>query len=247
MKDLYTNKYYPSLKLSNVIDLYWIIENKTNKIIDIPIVADGTMCIIYDNDDLFFCGSLDKGIIRQSKPDDTVFGIRFKPTILPHLVDIKANNFINKLIPLNDISNSLFEILNFKQVNVEKKVHILNSIFENLFQNIKINQELLFFTQEIIQNKGDISITNALKQYNISQKQIERLFKIYIGYTPKKFSNIIRFFNIFKNLIKTDSSNLSLKANTFGYYDQAHFNKEFKRFSNYNPKDEIMSIFYNTK
>ena len=47
--------------------------------------------------------------------------------------------------------------------------------------------------------------------------------------------------------MKNGFNELSLKALGFGYYDQAHFNKEFKKFSNFTPTDEVMSFFYNIK
>ncbi|WP_324172811.1 hypothetical protein [Sulfurimonas sp.] len=40
MENLNTNKYYHSLKLSKIIDLYLIIENNTNQIINIHLVYD---------------------------------------------------------------------------------------------------------------------------------------------------------------------------------------------------------------
>ena len=32
-----------------------------------------------------------------------------------------------------------------------------------------------------------------------------------------------------------------------GYFDQAHFNREYKKLIGFNPNNETMSILYNTK
>jgi len=82
MKKLYINKYYPSLKLSHIIDIYWMLENNTDETIDIPIVPDGSMDIVYDNKNILLVGSLDEGLIIPLEPNRKIFGIRFKPSIL---------------------------------------------------------------------------------------------------------------------------------------------------------------------
>jgi hypothetical protein len=87
MQNLIYNKYYPSTDLKDVIDAYWIIENKSNIQIDIPVVPDGCMDIIYQNDQLILVGAMSEGIVVPIAPDDYSFGIRFKPAIFIHLLN----------------------------------------------------------------------------------------------------------------------------------------------------------------
>ena len=247
MKNLYTNKYYPSSKLSHIIEVYWVLENHTKETINIPIVPDGKMDIVYDNNDLLLVGSLNESIIIPLKSNSKTFGIRFKPSILSQLLNIKANDFTNKIVPLKDISKELFLLLNFNEKSETTKVNELNNIFDNYCKHIILNKDILKITNEIILKKGNILIKEISQTYDINPKQLERLFNNLVGFSPKKFTNIIRFFYAFKGLVKYGFNELSLKALDFGYYDQAHFNKEFKKFSNFTPRDEIMSFFYNTK
>jgi AraC-like DNA-binding protein len=62
----------------------------------------------------------------------------------------------------------------------------------------------------------------------ISARQLRRLFEYYVGDTPKTFSKIIRF----QQILRAKPSVQSLRQNKLffdaGYYDQAHFIKEFK-------------------
>lgn len=205
------------------------------------------MDIVYDNKDLLFVGSFNESIIIPLKANSETFGIRFMPSVLPQLLNIKANEFTNKIIPLEDISKELFLLLNFNEKVETTKVNKLNNILENYCEDIILNKNMLRIIDEIMSKEGNLSIKEISQTYDINSRQLERLFNNLLGFSPKKFTNIIRFFYAFKSLMKNGFNELSLKALGFGYYDQAHFNKEFKKFSNFTPTDEVMSFFYNIK
>ena len=175
------------------------------------------------------------------------FGIRFKPAILFFLLNQRCDKFTNKIIPLKDISILLHDKLNFEETDENIKVSKLNVIFEELFANIKLNQTILLCIEKIVALKGDVSIVDITKEFNINQKQLERKFTYHIGFTPKKFIRIIRFFNSHKNIIKNGIDSLCDTAYELGYFDQSHFNKDYKNFTQISPTDKTMSIFYNTK
>ena len=69
----------------------------------------------------------------------------------------------------------------------------------------------------------------------VSQRQLRRLFEFYIGDTAKTFAKVVRF----QNILRAKPSSQSLRQNKLffdvGYYDQAHFIKEFKNFYGVTP------------
>ena len=205
------------------------------------------MDIVYDKNELLLVGSLNESIIIPLEENSETFGIRFMPSILPQLLNIKANDFTNKIIPLEVVSKELFLLLNFYEKVETTKVDKLNNIFESYCEDIILNKNILRIIAEIMSKEGNVSIKDISQTYDINSRQLERMFNNLLGFSPKKFTNIIRFFFAFKSLMKNGFNELSLKALDFGYYDQAHFNKEFKKFSNFTPTDEVMSFFYNIK
>ena len=86
----------------------------------------------------------------------------------------------------------------------------------------------------ILNNYGVIDIEKDLDT-GISPRQLRRLFEYYIGDTAKTFSQVVRF----QNILKAKPSSQSLRQNKMfyenGYYDQAHFIKEFKNFYGVTP------------
>ncbi|MNV74997.1 DNA-binding transcriptional activator FeaR [compost metagenome] len=82
----------------------------------------------------------------------------------------------------------------------------------------------------IYTNRGLSPISELYKTLQISERQLERKFKENIGISPKYFSNIIRL-QFFLKLYRTTSvkKNLTEIAYESGYYDQAHFIREFRK------------------
>ncbi len=247
MQFLETQKYKPSLALHRLIDAYWSIKNISSKNILMPIVPDGCMDIIYNNTQLMLVGAMSESKSITIKVGDYSFGIRFRPSVLPQLLNIEAHTFINRVVPLAEVSPSLRNQLDSYGSDEAQKVILLDALFQSLCEKTTFNQTILDLIDYITLHQGVRTMHDLENYAKLSSRQIERLFKHFVGYTPKKFCNILRFFTVFKEVIKQDIPNFSATAYDFGYCDQSHFNKEFKKFSQFFPTHEIMSVFYKTK
>lgn len=247
LQQLDIKKYQPSNKLIKYIDAYWSIENISKSTISMPIVPDGCMDIICKNDELIFVGTMSESKIVEILPCDYSFGIRFKPAVFAHLIKIDSNQYLNKIVPLKSLSHDLCAQIIVNKKDELQTVNTLNRLFEPLFEKIEFNQKIIKAVDTIINHRGNIALKELEEDIALSNRQLRRLFQNYLGYSPKKFCNIVRFFVLFKELIKNNGENLSLKAYDFGYYNQSHLNKEFKKFSSFFPTHEMMSLFYKTK
>ena len=83
--------------------------------------------------------------------------------------------------------------------------------------------------------EGQIRIKDLIKPLYISRDPFEKRFRQATGTSPKQFAGIVRL----RNLIDNYSGNTSLTdiAHTAGYFDQAHFIKDFKSFTGHAPLD----------
>lgn len=62
----------------------------------------------------------------------------------------------------------------------------------------------------------------------MSQRQIERLFKRWLGMTPKYFQRVLRIKKAIGFLRQNQNTNLADVAQQFGFSDQAHMTREFR-------------------
>jgi len=86
----------------------------------------------------------------------------------------------------------------------------------------------------IHKSKGNIRIKELAEQLHISQSPLEKRFRQAVGTSPKKFASIVRLKNVIQQY-NTVSSLTELGYET-GFYDQAHFIKEFKTFTGDTPE-----------
>ena len=92
----------------------------------------------------------------------------------------------------------------------------------------------------IHKNKGNIRIKELMEQLNISQSPLEKRFRQAVGASPKKFASIVRLKNVLQQY--DPSVSLTELGHEAGFYDQAHFIKEFKSFTGDTPE-----IFFSDK
>jgi methylphosphotriester-DNA--protein-cysteine methyltransferase len=86
----------------------------------------------------------------------------------------------------------------------------------------------------IHKSKGNIRIKQLMEQLHISQSPLEKRFRQAVGASPKKFASIVRLRNVIQQYSPTGSlTELGYEA---GFYDQAHFVKEFKTFTGDTPE-----------
>ena len=78
-------------------------------------------------------------------------------------------------------------------------------------------------------------VADICKQTGCSERQLERMFRKYIGLSPKLYSRIIRFAHIFQVVQGSKEMNGSQLGIASGYYDQSHFIKNFKAFAGEEP------------
>jgi AraC-like DNA-binding protein len=78
----------------------------------------------------------------------------------------------------------------------------------------------------------------------LSERYIQKLYLSNIGISPSAFTSVIRF-NKSLHLVLNTSEPLTTIAYDCGYYDQAHFIKEFKKFTGITPFASRSSLLKN--
>ncbi len=81
------------------------------------------------------------------------------------------------------------------------------------------------------------SLSDIAIKSGYSQKHFIHIFKTHLGLTPKTYQRIVRFNKVLEEIQKTNAIHWTKLCLDLGYYDQAHFIKEFQQFSGFNPND----------
>lgn len=238
------SEFLPHPELQSFVYCYW--ELKTNEELDSPfvyrVVTDGCIDIFFNlanSEENFVMGFCKKYTEFPLENSFQYVGVRFLPTMFPQIFGINASLMSNKFQLLKEIApdTSAFLASNFKESIDQKEIQSkLDDYFLSVININDFNDDHRFYNaiDLILKNFGVINLEQELNT-GISQRQLRRLFKYYIGSTPKSFSKVVRF----QNILRAKPSTQSLKRNKLfydlGYYDQAHFIKDFKSFYGVTP------------
>ncbi|MBO9729600.1 MAG: AraC family transcriptional regulator [Chitinophaga sp.] len=99
------------------------------------------------------------------------------------------------------------------------------------------SHQLIFGLADSIKNNVAATPFKQVKQLPLSERQIERNFKRYIGVSIRRFLQISRFEKAKQLIAAHPSRRLTDVALLAGYYDQSHFISDFKQFTGVNPKN----------
>lgn len=159
-------------------------------------------------------------------------GIRFLPSTFPHLFGIDAKTLSDPSQLLKNVLPDFSQWI-ISQINRDDSFESIINIFtEKIFtiakkQEIHYDHRFLDALHLIFLKKGYL-ITEKDLHTGLSQRQLRRIFNYYIGTTAKSFSNVVRFQHILNAKLSKTSLKQSKPYYDVGFFDQAHFIKNFK-------------------
>jgi len=116
-----------------------------------------------------------------------------------------------------------------------QRIAIIDQFFLSQLFDFKPDNLILTAVNKINSTKGIIKIKELADTLYISHDALEKRFRKTVGTSPKRYSSIVRL----KSIVTQNQQSHSLADIAFdaGYYDQAHFNKDFKLFTGLPPTD----------
>jgi AraC-like DNA-binding protein len=86
---------------------------------------------------------------------------------------------------------------------------------------------------------GAVSVGALADAAGVSGTHLAMQFKSHVGVTPKRVARIYRFARLILSVDALRPVDWSQLAQTAGYFDQAHFSREFKDFTGHTPTDYL--------
>jgi len=256
-------KHIPKFPLDNYIDSIIYIEGN-NKGTGLPKTAMSLIFNLEDSFKLFTDKEFTKYIDYKKH---WVAGLQTKPTnvesygtskmLVVQFKTLGAFIFLNdplhyytdNYISLDNIfnkeANETWEQLQEAQSLNEKFLFVENFLYRKLLTNKLPNKKLISTIKILLDNRTNLSINEICKQFNISRKHLSNLSKEYAGVSPKMLSSLNRLQTTLKTISSSKSDKLTNVAYELEYFDQAHFNNDFKRFTNIKPTEYVKLVEQN--
>lgn len=224
--------------------------------IDIRLFPKGVFEIVFQNNDNFqhntsyssgwetrpkdFIGGLhNKSYTVKSKGNNNFcIVVEFKPNTAKYFISDKLHNFQNNVIDIFEIwGNSALDLsLKIKKEKSDQhKVKLIEHFLLDKFISQK-NSIIDGAINAILSSNGFIEVNELAIKAALSPAQFRKRFKEEIGISPSQYCKIIRINKTLSIFEQDYQKSLTELTYRLGYFDQAHFIKDFKSVTGASPK-----------
>lgn len=238
------SEFLPDPGLQDHIYCYWQL--KSTKALEVPfsycVVADGCIDIFFELQkpaESYVMGFCKTYTEFQLGCSFHYVGVRFLPSMFPQLFGTNASELSNRYESLSLVAPGTADFIKdnfYREQQPEEITRAFDACFLHHLAGMRFDYDPRFYRalSAILDKRGMTDVEKDLSK-GISDRQLRRLFDYYIGTSPKAFSKVVRF----QSILHLNPSLQNLKQNKLffdlGYYDQAHFIKEFKTFYGITP------------
>ncbi len=158
-------------------------------------------------------------------------GIRFRPGKAHPFLRIPLHHLQNEVLLLADVDQRDLENLAeklYEAPTLLNKIQLLESWLLNQLVRGTDTSAIVPASLQTLKAQHVLTIKELADQLYLSQRQLERLYRREVGFTPKQYARLLRVENA-RHLLKTklDYTTAQIGAE-LDFYDQAHFIREFR-------------------
>jgi AraC-like DNA-binding protein len=177
----------------------------------------------------------------------SVLGIVFWPGGARGFFDVPADDFYNRVVPLDLVWGSRITELRDRLRDVVTVGEKFRGLETALLQVIQRGAEHRFPMHPAVQYAlGEFgrvphlrTVIDVTKDAGLSRRRLSQLFREQVGITPKLYCRLSRFRQVVRQIAAGGSFDWVDLALAGGYCDQAHLAHEFRDFSGMSPSSYL--------
>lgn len=123
--------------------------------------------------------------------------------------------------------------------NLAERIRLAEELLVKKLENARENVIVDRIMNDILLHHGRLEISQLSKENFICGRQMERLFREYIGMAPKKLSNLVRYQCLWRDIVYKSHLNMMDAVQRYGYTDSSHLMREFVRYHSMNVRDAL--------
>lgn len=184
------------------------------------------------------------------------FAVRFYPYGFANFTTVPLVDLANRETPIAQLLGEGKAGVLTQQItaaaDTEERIRIIETfLFQQLAEQETADQIVRSTIDVILQSKGSLPVNEMLKDDPSKRRQLERKFAKQVGISPRQLGKVIRLQAALKMLLHQKEETMAAVAYENNYFDQAHFNKDFKAFTGTSPRAffgdrtfELSSLIY---
>lgn len=219
------------------------------------VIPDTCMDIIFDVNftdnyiDSSFCGINDRCFRSEKKIEKngvvSTFAIRFYAWSAVFFAEESMrevkNGFFDAARHFSSIQKEIAPLL-FDITSINERILLAEAV---LMRYLKPNRKDRIITEavgEMLRCQGNLRMDGLAAGIHVSNRQMERVFKENIGISPKILSSLVRYQYVWREALFQNDFQIQDAVSKFGYVDQAHLTKEFKKFHSVSIRSALTNV-----
>ncbi|WP_019640737.1 helix-turn-helix domain-containing protein [Paenibacillus fonticola] len=234
------SRHAPSKDLQFFIQHYWLVDwdlrgqpSYSQEVLQHPGVN-----VVFQRGHSYIRGIESRRSVNVLQGEGQIVGILFRPGAFHCYFQAPVATLTDKVVNISDyftLDVNTFEEELFSLNNKEEKIIIVEQLLRKSMPEPDKTVDLLNgVVDEIVYNAGITKVEQLVDQFSITKRTLQRWFNQYIGVSPKW---VIRRYRMHEAIELIERGvDLTQLAMDLGYFDQAHFSKDFKAAVGKSPK-----------
>ncbi len=166
------------------------------------------------------------------------FAVRFHFWALRLFLDMNLRDIYNRVISLDMVWPGCMEEFEpfFYMESTGRRIAWMEAFLMRRLNCGGYNPNYFNSVEHILKTAGRASVREICEASCVSQRQMERLFLREMGISIKRAASLVRYQNVWRNVVQHKQFDVQEAVYCYGYADQSHLLKEFKRFHGVTPE-----------
>ncbi|RFU41349.1 AraC family transcriptional regulator [Actinomadura logoneensis] len=191
-------------------------------------------------DDGWFMGLWTRRFTIDHPSPVRLVGVHFKPWGLAPFAGLPATDLRNRWAPVDAVWRRAVDRIRNRLAEAASSTAALRLVEDELrtrltgapAHGLPLAQHV---GRRLETSFGAIPVRTLAADAGVSGNHLAAQFKTHVGVTPKRVARIYRFARLILSVDARGPVDWSRLCHTAGYFDQAHFSKEFKEFTGHTP------------
>lgn len=236
-------RYHPSAELGLFVEHYWIVEWDLSGQADYQqeSLPYPSVHITIERDRYEVVGVVEGRFVKVLQGIGRVFGIKFWPGGFYPFFGVPLSELTNRVVSLSDVfgdAGTVFGKAVAACANDEQSVELAEEL---LRARRPVRDEKVVVVREIVEkiaaDPGITKVDDLALVVDMSKWTLQRLFRRYVGVSAKWVIQRYRLHEAIEEIGCGRPVDWARLALDLGYFDQAHFIKDFKRFAGRTPDE----------
>jgi len=250
--------YIPGWPLGEFVDYFWYYEGLTSPHAREKLLPDAAMELVIDLTDVpkklhdstrpqrfttfrhsWISGMQQQFLVIGNEPDSSMMGVHFRAGGAFPFFGFPMAELASQVVELERVWNAEAREMRerlLEQPAVDDKFRVLEAfLLARARRRLEPDGAVSFALQQIAAG-SEVPVRELADGLGLSQKTLISRFNTRVGLAPKRMGRVYRFQRVLQEVKRKECVDWADLAVNCGYYDQAHFNHEFRDFSGLSPR-----------